>query len=292
MRKAAISNNEFTFDIYQKLKSAPGNIFYSPYSIYCALAMTYAGAGGATAREMAEVLHFDPADVSQHNAMHVLQREIERCNTDITQLHIANAIWAQKGWDFAQDPKASCREINQWIRKRTNNLISEILQPGRLDDLTAMIVTNAIYFKARWPKPFDVSCTHNDGFYTLDGEEILVPMMKEGSCGSYTKGNNYQAIDLPYKGYDLNMIIIMPDEGQFSAFENCLDYPLFDLILQDLKHFDWRMPGNYTEINLSMPKFKFKSNYQLSEYLQALGMKDALEKGRIFPEWTIRQYCS
>jgi serpin B len=181
MRKAAISNNEFTFDLYQKLKSEPGNIFYSPYSIFCALAMAYAGTGGATAREMAAVLHFDPTDVNHHKTMHDLQQDIERYNSRTTQIRVGNALWGQKGWDFlpgflkliednysgafkmvdfAKATEASRHEINQWVSKQTNHRINQILQPGSVSDSTTMIITNAIYFKARWAKEFEVRSTN------------------------------------------------------------------------------------------------------------------------------------
>jgi serpin B len=127
MQKASISNNLLTFNLYQ-------SIFFSPYSIYNALASAYAGAGGDTTKQKANVIHFDLLDSSLHSLLQVLQKDIERSNSENTQLRLANALWGQKGWpflpeflnlidtyygdcfkelDFAQAPEVSCKVINR-----------------------------------------------------------------------------------------------------------------------------------------------------------------------------------
>jgi serpin B len=289
--------NMFTFDFYQKTKATPKNIFCSPYSIYNALVLADVGAGGNTARQIEAVLHLERTD-NPHYALQKLQLDVN--NNSENQLKMASALWLQKNYnllpnylrqientygdslhtvDFAQAPDESVIEINRWVSDKTQNRITELLGPRSISGLTRMILTNAIYFKAHWHSTF--KSVESDTFYTLDEEKIIVPMMNQSTIYKYAKGDNYQVIDIPYMSEYLNdglsMLIILPDKGQFSRFENSLDRDKLNSILISMKR---------ELIILFMPKFNFNSNYELPEYLQALGMTDGFSRNADFSRMT------
>ena len=169
-------NSEFGLDLYAKLRTVDGNLFYSPYSISDALAMTYAGARGATADEMARTLRFSLAPARLHPAFADLIREINGAGKKrASELYTANALWSQKGYpfvaDFQQIAKGSYgaaleevdferatetarRTINAWVEKQTRDRIKDLLREGVLDRDTVLVLTNAIYFKGAWMHAF------------------------------------------------------------------------------------------------------------------------------------------
>ncbi len=288
-------NNEFAFELYKQLSATKeGNFFYSPYSISLALAMTYAGANGQTEEQMAEVLHFLLEDEELHAAFNKLAIELNSRN-EVPQnneaqgfeLNIVNATWGQTGFEFMQafldvlaenhdagirlldyekEPEACRQVINDWVYEQTNGKIEDLIPEGAIDEMTRLVLTNAIYFNAAWLHQFNKEFTHDDTFYLLDGSTVTVPMMHQTDRFSYVNGNNYTAIELLYDIYNMSMVIIMPDEGTFADFENSLTSALVDNIV-----------GGMTsgQVNLTMPKFEFESDFSLNDALKAMGMTDA-----------------
>jgi len=287
-------NNEFAFDLYQALKDEDGNLFYSPLSISVALAMTYAGAEGETEQQMAGVLHFILEDEDLHAAFNWLDEELakrgegaEGQDDEGFRLNGVNAIWGQKGYeflvdfldtlaenygaglrglDFINEPDESRITINDWVSEQTEGRIEDLIPEGAIDSLTRLVLTNAIYFNAAWKYQFDEDYTYDDTFYLLDGSEITVPMMHQSERLGYADGDGYQAVELKYDGDELSMVIILPDEGNFEDFESSLDAGLIEDIIDDL---------GYTQVNLTMPKFEFTSDFSLAETLAEMGMPDA-----------------
>ena len=289
-------NNAFALDLYQSLRTSDGNLFYSPYSISLALAMTYGGARGETEAQMADVLHFDLSQADLHAALNRLDLTLMQ-STDAEdedeqqpmQLNIANAVWAQQDHpflpeyldllalnygaglhlaDFTTQAEPIRREINNWISDQTQERIQDILSPGDLDALTRMVLVNAIYFKADWQVQFDANDTHEAPFTLLDGSQVQVDLMSIDLSLLYLRGENYQAVELPYAGGDAVMDILLPDEGQFEAFEAGLDGSELDAILSGMQN---------TQLHLEMPKFTFRSQFALAEQLAGLGMTDAFD---------------
>ncbi|MFN2281315.1 MAG: serpin family protein, partial [Anaerolineales bacterium] len=179
----AEGNSAFALDLYQQLASGEGNLFYSPYSISSALAMTYAGAEGNTAQEMAEVFHFMEDEDQLHAGFNALAQYLEglaemEIQDDIGepfQLNIANSIWGQKDFHFEEDfldtlavnygaglrlldyiqaPEESRQTINQWVSDQTKEKIQDLIPQGAIDSDTRLVLSNAIYFKATWMEPF------------------------------------------------------------------------------------------------------------------------------------------
>jgi serpin B len=290
-------NNTFALSLYQSLRSSnDGNLFYSPYSISLALAMTYGGARGETEAQMAQALHFDLTQEELHAAFNRLDLDLARSGEaddedfEPMQLNIANAVWAQQDHpflpeyldllalnygagvhlaDFTTQADPTAREINRWVSDQTNDRIQDIISPGTLDELTRMVLVNAIYFKADWMNQFDADDTEEAPFYLLDGSDVTVDMMSNDVYASYLRGETYQAVELLYAGGTAAMDIIMPDEGQFAAFEAALDWGTVEVILDGLQR---------TDLQLEMPKFTFRSQFALAEQLAALGMRDAFDR--------------
>ena len=293
-------NNEFAFDLYRQLVSTQdGNLFYSPYSISLALAMTYAGANGQTKEQMADVLNFLLEDEELHAAFNKLNIEFD--SRDETQgdinwegytLNIINAIWAQKDWDFMSEfldvmagnydagirlldfwgnRQEAVEIINAWISEQTEGKIEDILDESDIPLETIIVLTNAIYFSANWRIQFDQEDTYDDAFYLPDGSEITVPMMHQTDYFYYTVGDGYQSIDLKYDNGDLSMIAILPDADNFEDFESSLSSELVDEIIDSMEH---------DQVVLTMPRFDFESDFSLKEVLETMGMTDAFDDGK------------
>jgi serpin B len=291
-------NSAFTFELYQALKGEEGNLFYSPYSISLALAMTYAGARNETAEQMADILHFILEQDRLHPAFNWLDAELARRDESVEgkdgegfRLNIVNAIWGQKDYeflpdfldvladnygaglrilDFINETEKSRLIINDWVSNQTEGRIEDLIPPGEIDVLTRLVLTNAIYFNAAWEYPFDGNITAGGPFYLLDGGQVSVPMMKQTESFGYTKGKGYQAVELLYDGGELSMVILLPEAGNFEAFEEGLHAQQVDAIINDLQD---------TRVTLTMPKFEFDSEFRLNDTLAEMGMPIAFSPG-------------
>ena len=289
-------NSAFAFDLFQALRAQDGNLFYSPHSISQALAMTYAGAGGRTASQMADTLRFSLTQDRLHPAFNALDQELASRGADAQdrdgerfRLSIANAVWGQQGHefreafldvlaesygagvrptDFRAAPEESRAAINDWVAESTEDRIKDLIPPGIINPLTRMVLTNAIYFNASWLLPFSEVNTRERPFHLLDGSSVDVPMMSTQEEFGYAAGDGYQAVDLPYVGNQLSMTILLPDEGRFREFEDSLEAALVDRIIGGL---------GYRYVTLGLPRFEFESQFRLSETLKSMGMPDAFD---------------
>jgi len=298
-------NTIFAFDLYQSLKDEEGNIFYSPYSISLALAMTYAGARGETEQQMAETLMFLLSQDQLHPAFNKLDIELgkrgqgaEGKDDEGFRLNIVNAIWGQKDYeflnafldvlaenygagmrilDFINETEESRITINDWVSDQTEGRIKDLIPPGVITALTRLVLTNAIYFNAAWEYPFEEDATYDGPFYLLDGSEVNVPMMSQTESFRYAEGDGYQAVELLYNGRELSMVILLPEEGQFEAFEGSLDATFVEAIIGGLES---------SEVALTMPKFEFESEFGLKPTLASMGMPVAFEGNADFSGMT------
>jgi serpin B len=290
-------NSTFAFNLYQQLtKNNTGNMFYSPYSISTALAMTYAGANGDTATQMSNALKFTLPQAQLHPTFDDLALQLASrgqgasgTNGKSFSLNIANALWCQQDYkfqpaylnvlaqnygagvnllDFINSPEPSRVNINNWVSNQTNNKINDLIPQGAITPLTRLVLTNAIYFDAAWQNPFSANSTSNGNFNLLDGSKVSVPMMNNEASYSYVKGSGYQAVELPYSGNEVAMDIIVPDADTFATFESAMTADKVSGIIGSMKN---------TFMSLNMPKFSFDSRFSLKEALSALGMPIAFE---------------
>ena len=298
-------NSAFAFNLYQALREGDGNLFYSPYSISLALAMTYAGAQGETAQQMADTLQFVLPQDRLHPAFNDLDLELSRRGEGAEgkdgegfRLNIVNAIWGQKDYeflsefldllaenygaglrvlDFVSAPEESRITINNWVSDQTEGRIEDLIPQGLINALTRLVLTNAIYFNAAWQYPFEEDMTEDGPFYLLDGGEVTVPMMRQTELFGYAEGDGYQAVELPYDGGELSMIILLPQAGHFEVFEDSLDAQQVDEIIGRLE---------LRQVTLAMPKFEFESEFSLREPLSAMGMQIAFSGAADFSGMT------
>jgi len=298
-------NSHFAFDLYQALSNEDGNIFYSPYSISVALAMTYAGARGETERQMADTLQFILNQDRLHPAFNSLDLELARRGEGAKgkdekgfRLNVVNAIWGQKDYDFLSKfldvlaenygaglrlldfrnaPEESRITINDWVSDQTEGRIEDLIPQGVIDALTRLVLTNAVYFNAAWLNPFSEDMTTDGTFYLIDGGEVIVPMMRQTESFGYAHGEGYQAVELPYDGRELSMVILLPDRGRFETFEGWLDADHVDTIMNNLA---------YRQVALTMPKFEFESDFSLGGTLVVMGMPVAFSSAADFSGMT------
>jgi serpin B len=287
-------NSTFALDLYQQLKESDGNLFYSPYSISLALAMTYAGARGETEEQMARALDFGLPQDRLHPAFNSLAIELAKRGEGAKgkddegfRLNIVNAIWGQKDYEFLNDfldtlaenygaglrildfigaPEESRITINDWVSEQTEGKIKDLIPQGMINSLTRLVLTNAIYFNAAWAFPFSEHATSDGLFHLINGDQVTVPMMRQTDSFGYAEGDNYQAVELPYDGNELSMVILLPESGQFPTFEGSLDFPKLEGILDSIR---------YQEVALTMPKFEFDSSFDLKATLSDMGMPAA-----------------
>jgi len=293
----ADGNTALAADLYRVLRGEEGNLFFSPYSISTALAMTYAGAAGDTASQMAATLHFALPQDRLHPAFNAFALDLEARAKEPAEgtpfeLSMANSLWGQQGFpfrpefldllgenygagmrlvDYVTDAEAARQAINDWVSDETRKKIQDLIPEGAVDAMTRLVLANAIYFKAGWLHPFDSNLTAPAPFHRLDGSSEDVPMMQQSESYGYALGDGYKALELPYLSGNMSMLILLPDEGRFETVEDALGPELIEDTLAGLNH---------GPVNLSLPKFTYESAFRLNETLKTLGMTDAFDPDR------------
>jgi serpin B len=295
-------NTAFAFDLHAELRREnDGNLLVSPYSVSTALAMTYAGAGGETAIQMAEALSFTLEQPTLHEAFHALTDDLvargnAEADPDTDQpargLRIANALWGEQTYPFSPDyaalleeeygaglqevdfidaPEDAREEINDWVADQTEDRILNIVSEGAITTDTRLVLANAIWFSGAWAVPFDPESTEDADFYLLDFSTVPVPFMFQHEHLAYLSDDGYEVIELPYAGGGFAFTIFLPGGGEFAAFEDGLDVenlgPTIDRLVS-------------TDVRLYLPRFTFEFAAGLVEALQALGMTDAFDENR------------
>jgi serpin B len=294
-KKAGDALNAFGVDLYARIRTSDGNLVFSPASIALALSMARAGAKGTTAAEMDKVLHNLASDTNADWIASLDSSLGERSGTFKDQngdaqpvtLRIANAAFAQRGFalqpdylnalaarfgagvnlvDYVKATEASRKAINGWVADKTEQRIKELLAQGTVDEMTRLVLVNAIYLKAAWLTPFEKSATEPAAFHRADGTTVQVPMMHTGGELNAAKGAGWQAVELPYVGQQMSMLFIVPDD--LAKFEKSFDAAALTSITGSL--------GQHATI-LSVPKFGTESKTGLGDVLAKLGMPSAFD---------------
>jgi serine protease inhibitor len=283
------ANNQFAFELYSELnKVEEENIFYSPYSISVALAMTYEGAKGKTADEMKSVFHYPEKEILRPNSA-AIYNGLNKVN-QAYELMTGNALWVQEDYPFLEDYKNNVEEfyggkaavvnfiteteksrltINAFIEEQTNNKIKNLIPQNKLSSLTKLVITNAIYFKGDWEWEFDKSDTIDQDFKITSEKIVKTPMMHmvpEKIEFNYVELGDLQILELPYKGEKISMLILLPKENLESIDS--------DLNPEKLK--EWKSQMQETKLDkIYFPKFEFDSKYFMKDTLSAMGMPTA-----------------
>ncbi|MCE5325341.1 MAG: serpin family protein [Planctomycetaceae bacterium] len=289
----ARSSNTFAVNLYQRLAAGEQkNLFFSPSSIHTALAMALTGARGQTASQMREAMDWpsdDPAVTAA--AFHSLLNELKPGKNAHYELHSANSLWGQKGYDWKanflkltkEEFLAPLREvdyqtaadeagkqINAWVEKETHDKIKDLIKPGALNADTRLVLANAIYFKGTWARQFSKDATQDADFRT-GGKTVKVPMMFQKARFGYADDDEAQVLSMPYKGNELSMVIVLPkkDDGLADLTKGMTSAKL------EARMTRLRMQEAMTYV----PRFKMTSEFGLGSTLQAMGMKDAFAPG-------------
>lgn len=290
------NNSAFAVGLYQTLRTVNDNLFFSPYSISAALAMTYAGARGETKRQMLNAMHFSLSQDKLHPAFSTLQDKLENAQKDgKIQLYIANSIWPSNEYpfkkeyldlvkknykteitplDFKRQLEKSRSTINTWVEDKTRDKIKEIIQQGVLNELTRLVLVNAIYFKGNWESQFDKKRTRDKLFKVSRDRSVKTSMMYQKGKFGYWADEDLQALEMLYIGKQLSMVILLPTrvDGLSKLEEN--------LNIENLRIWTSRLPKR--EVNIWLPKFKLTCDFRLDKALQEMGMVDAFKDNADF----------
>jgi serpin B len=296
----AAANNRFASDLYTSLAKNPANagnnLFFSPFSISSALAITGEGAKGKTQDEIFSVFHFPKNDTVRQSGFARINEGINLANTGYT-LRTANALWAEKSYpflpaftgiarqyysaevtnpDFKNTPEESRATINQWVEQKTEDKIRDLLPSGSIDSLTRLVITNAVYFNGTWVRQFDAAQTKEADFRTGTGTPVKVQMMQDTSKEAeyvYAETNSVQYIELPYahnSGKALSMIVILPKGDDLKSAEAALSINNLSALQNS---------SDSQRVMLYLPKFRMETEYRLPGTLSAMGMPTAFTPG-------------
>ena len=293
------ANNQFAIDMYQQIngksEQVDENVFFSPYSLSTAMAMLYAAAEGETKAQIQKTFHYPSMDVLNPNSA-ALYNQFNKLNPDY-KLATANDLWMQQGLrpnqnyldtvqhyysgqvtalDFEGSPDPARQTINKKIADKTKQLIPELLPKGSIKSDTAVVLTNAVYFKGDWTLPFMAERTSAQPFYNAIGRTSTVQMMEQQSYFDYYEDKHIQVVQLPYKGDDLSMLVVLP------KFNHKLAMQQLAKSLNATKIKQWRSGLVRQEVDLQLPKFKLDARYQMKTLLADMGMPKAFNNGAEF----------
>jgi serpin B len=253
--------------------------------------MTFAGARGETAAQLATALRFGLPPARLHAAFNALDQSLARVPGPGVTLRIANALYGQRGTpfqpaflsllardygagmrtvDFKRAASAARAAINAWVADTTNGKIPQLLGSGDVNDLTRLVLVNAVYMNAKWQSPFD-KMTTSPALFHAPGGTIAVPTMHQAGTFGYVRGPGYSALELPYRGRRLAFDVLLPDPGQLPSLLQTLETGSPFAALSGLKP---------AYVQLSLPKLLLRTRFELADGLKALGMRDAFDPAR------------
>lgn len=289
------ADNRFAFDLYGKLagESGGGNLFFSPYSLSSAFAITYEGAQGTTADEIRSVFHFPGDNATRREGFSTMNAGINNGDPAYT-LRTANALWVEQSapllpaftttaeryygaratdLDFSGSPEDSRLTINAWVANRTEDRIKDLIPAGVINPWTRLVITNAIYFHGNWVMPFDRNETADADFRTAAGKTVKVRMMQrtgDDAVYRYAENKDLQMLSLPYNyttGRQLSMIVLLPRDDNLTTIETSLNADTLPALQQSARP---------REVKVYFPKFTLKTAYnKLATTLAAMGMPTA-----------------
>lgn len=290
--------NHFAFDLMRQLPDDE-NLVFSPFSISTALAMTYGGARGQTALEMANTLYFYPDQDSFHHEYSQYLTALESKADEKVQLNIANALWVHQDYHFLPDFFELIRShyrnelrqvnfrgdreiirsnINNWVYDQTREKISDLIAPGVLTDDTRLVLVNAIHFLARWMIEFDENFTRKELFHALDGREQQTDFMHRTGYYQYAANAGLQAIELPYAGGNFSMVVVLPGQGtDIRETQESFNAAALNDMLNNLQR---------THVELRLPRFEMETSIDLEKELAIMGMPEAFSNRADFSGMT------
>jgi len=284
-------NNKFALELFAKLQSTKGNLFFSPYSISTALAMAIS----ENQRTNSSPKSLPDRQQFASSFGNLIKDLNNRGQKGGYTLNVANALWGQKEYgflgdflefietnydgrlnevDFVTATETARKTINAWVEKKTNDKIKNLISEGVLDSMTRLVLTNAIYFKGNWARQFKEDRTRETPFTLSDGQKIDVATMNQKAEFGYMETDTFQALELPYVNEELSMVILLPK--QFDALDE------FEKTLTPENLSQWLAKIHKREVVVFVPKFKMTSQFSLASVLKSMGMTNAFSSGADF----------
>jgi serpin B len=285
VRAEAAADDAFAGRLYATLAPSQQTFAISPFSISQALAMTSAGARGATRAQLERAVGFALPQDRLHAALNAIDSALAARERDGIKLDVANSLWGQSGLRFAPpfldtlardygaamqlvdyraDADGAARRINAWVAAHTHDKIQRLLAPGTLDQSTRLVLVNAVYLKADWADPFDPNETAPGAFHAAGGD-VRARFMHREDAMPYVRGDGYQAVELPYKGGQLAMDLILPDQGRLADVEARVGTGGVAKLIAGMRP---------ARVALGLPKLDLTSRFELADALEALGARD------------------
>jgi serpin B len=284
----AIANNAFAFDMYSSIAKEE-NLVFSPYSIFTAMAICYDGAENSTKEQIAQVFNYPLSkpvlEAASKNMMDTINSD-----DDNYDLSTANALWVRKEYPLNQDfaknskeyyggnvtnlnfrgePEESRVIINEWVASKTNDKIKDLIPEDLITWNTAIIMTNAVYFQGKWMNEFDTTNTERGIFYTSSNNDgIPVDMMFIQENFNYGEYEHAKIVELPYKGNDLCMYIVLPEENNIEEFEDIFTLSDYDTLKSSMEP---------QLVHTYLPRFKIDTKTELPDTLKNMGIVDAFD---------------
>jgi serpin B len=291
MRTLVEGNSSFAVDCYRQLRSSEGNLFFSPYSISTALALTYGGARGETEKQMAKVLRFSLDQSSLHAVFEALQSQFNAMQKENgLKLFVANSLWPQQGYpfrdtylslaqkhygvsitpvDYEHAAEPARKQINLWVEEKTEQKIRGLIQPGMLNEMTRLVLVNAIYFKAIWGYEFAPEQTKDSPFFVSSNQTVTVPMMTHTTEAQYAESETRQILSLPYRNGLSSLMVLLPKKR--DGLKELED----ELSAGKLQSWSEQARSGSRPVEVFLPRFKFTQQFLLNDTLKSMGMTDA-----------------
>lgn len=290
LRAAAAASNRFGVDLLRVLGEGGGDVLVAPPSVLAAFAMTWAGAEGETAAQLARALRVDLPPERAHPALGALLAAGQGAS-DPT-FAVANRLWGagqdfradylrrtREAYgadlapvDFRSDPEAARARINGWVAERTRDRIKDLLPPGTINGLTRLVLTNAVYFKGSWQARFDAQATRDGPFTRADGGQVQVRLMHQTLTAPFHRGQGFALVELPYAGGRFAMVLVAPDAHDgLPAVERALTAEALAT---------WLGSARTQQVQVVLPRLKLEAEVDLAPVLRALGATDVFEPAR------------
>ncbi|XP_035981455.1 leukocyte elastase inhibitor A [Fundulus heteroclitus] len=296
------ANTTFSLALLRKLSedSKTANIFFSPFSISSALAMVMLGARGNTATQISECLKTQDRPDDFHTLFAKLLSKLNKAGTPFV-LSVANRLFVEQTYHFIQEFLTQTRtyynselepldfrtsweearvKINSWVEEQTQGRIKDMVAKGTVNEMTRMVLVNAIYFKGTWDKAFPRCSTYGAEFRLNKNDKKLVQMMQQKTNFNlaFISEINCQILEMPYKGMELSMLIFLPKEIE----DDTTGLQKLESLLTYEKFMEWTQSGlmDNREVDVIMPRFKMEEMYDLNKILSSMGMVDAFDMSK------------
>ncbi len=294
------ASTDFTFDTYHYLENKKSNHFTSTYFIFNFLSMLSAGADGETKNQILNAINVElPQDIL-HESMNGLNLQFPRSSGGF-KFTLANTLWLQEGVQLEEDfintlgtnygmntqyvnfqdnPDLAGTTINNWVKEKTNNAITDLVTKDTLNKNTKVLFSSALYLKAQWERSFALNETQESDFTLESGELIQAPMMHQKGEFRYKEIDGTQLLCMHYKDTEYRLLSILPKEGTFSEFEKNFNAQTFYDLLRDPVSDTINLKDK--QIDLYYPKYQFENTINYAEILKEKGMVDAFNQNADF----------